>query len=197
MRQQREMLEHHAHLVAADARSARRRAPSADRLPSNSTLPEVGSISRDRQRSSVDLPEPDRPMTMKISPWRTSRSTRAHRADEPGLGELGRRRLAVCGAMKPAGVGAEDLPDVAAGELHRAGVRGRADCGAPAQRIVHASVLPESREAARPIVGRTAPFRSRAPIAPRPSTSPRWRRSRRPRLPRSSCRRGRPGRSAC
>ena len=59
--------------------------------PSNSTSPEVGSIRRDRQRSRVDLPEPDRPMTMKISPWRTSERGIAHRADQPRRSKLGRR----------------------------------------------------------------------------------------------------------
>ncbi|CAK7259606.1 conserved protein of unknown function (plasmid) [Shinella sp. WSC3-e] len=34
--------------------------------------PEVGSMRRERQRTSVDLPEPDRPMMTKISPSRTS-----------------------------------------------------------------------------------------------------------------------------
>ena len=36
--------------------------------PSNSTLPVVDSINLERQRTSVDLPEPDNPMMTKISP---------------------------------------------------------------------------------------------------------------------------------
>ena len=40
---------------------------------SNMTRPAVGSIRRDMQRTRVDLPEPDRPMMMKISPSRTTR----------------------------------------------------------------------------------------------------------------------------
>ena len=52
------------------------RSPAFSRSrPSNRTSPAVGSIRRDRQRSRVDLPEPLRPMTMKISPSGTSRLT--------------------------------------------------------------------------------------------------------------------------
>ena len=36
--------------------------------PSKVISPAVGSISRDMQRTRVDLPEPDRPMMTKISP---------------------------------------------------------------------------------------------------------------------------------
>ncbi len=39
------------------------------------TWPEVGSISRVRQRTSVDLPEPDRPITTNTSPGATSNDT--------------------------------------------------------------------------------------------------------------------------
>jgi len=60
----------------------RRRSSSSSRLeyfvmssPSNSTLPEVGRLSRFRQRTTVDFPEPDRPMTTKISPRRIFRFT--------------------------------------------------------------------------------------------------------------------------
>ena len=41
--------------------------------PSNSTWPAVGSIRRLSSRTSVDLPEPDRPMTTKISPSCTAK----------------------------------------------------------------------------------------------------------------------------
>ena len=43
--------------------------------PSNSTAPAVGSTRRDRQRTTVDLPEPESPMMMNISPSRTSKLT--------------------------------------------------------------------------------------------------------------------------
>ena len=58
-------------------RSSRRRAGLAARMssPSRSTLPSVGSIRRVRQRTSVDLPLPDRPMTTKTSPGFTSNDT--------------------------------------------------------------------------------------------------------------------------
>ena len=43
--------------------------------PLSSTEPAVGSMSRVRQRTSVDLPEPDRPITTKTSPGATSNET--------------------------------------------------------------------------------------------------------------------------
>ena len=43
--------------------------------PSRMTCPDVGSISRLSRRTSVDLPEPERPMTTKISPALTLRLT--------------------------------------------------------------------------------------------------------------------------
>ena len=83
----------------------------------------VGSISRVRQRTSVDLPLPDRPMTTKTSPGRTSNET-SRTAIVAALGRDGRvdglgvRRLA--GALgdlrlrRP-----EDLPEVADGRARR------------------------------------------------------------------------------
>ena len=43
--------------------------------PFITTLPAVGSISRVSRRTSVDLPEPDRPMTTNTSPGATSNET--------------------------------------------------------------------------------------------------------------------------
>ena len=51
------------------SRSCRRR-HAVTSSPSIATVPAVGSISRVRQRTSVDLPEPDRPITTKTSPGR-------------------------------------------------------------------------------------------------------------------------------
>src|SRR5450755_827356 len=58
-------------------RSSRRRWASALPMssPSRSTSPAVGSISRVRQRTRVDLPLPDRPITTNTSPWATSKVT--------------------------------------------------------------------------------------------------------------------------
>jgi hypothetical protein len=67
MRQKREVLEHHAHLVAADVDELRI-AGLEEVAAVQHDAAKLGSIRRDRQRTSVDLPEPDRPMTMKISP---------------------------------------------------------------------------------------------------------------------------------
>src|SRR3546814_13509909 len=44
-------------------------------VPSIRTSPAVGSISRFSMRTSVDLPEPDRPITTKISPASTLTDT--------------------------------------------------------------------------------------------------------------------------
>ena len=43
--------------------------------PYSWTMPEVGSISRVSSRTSVDLPEPERPITTKTSPGATSNET--------------------------------------------------------------------------------------------------------------------------
>jgi len=71
--------------------------------PSKTTSPAVGSISRVRQRTSVDLPEPDSPITTKTSPGATSNDTsrtaavhrarsRSSRRDSPASSvELGTR----------------------------------------------------------------------------------------------------------
>ena len=56
----------------AGARSARARRRRAGRGRRTGSRRRVGSTSRDRQRTSVDLPEPERPMMTKISPARMS-----------------------------------------------------------------------------------------------------------------------------
>ncbi len=74
--------------------------------PSNRMRPAVGSISRDMQRTSVDLPEPESPMMTKISPAAIAKRDVLHRADQPGCGELARatgRRS--CAARKRSGSG--------------------------------------------------------------------------------------------
>ena len=81
----------------------------------------VGSISRVRHRTSVDLPLPDRPMTTKTSPGRTSNETSSTAIDPAVL--RGRRRR----STRPTGSSprlvarrvlgrAEDLPEVADGD---------------------------------------------------------------------------------
>lgn len=51
--------------------------------PSMESDPAVGSISRVMQRTRVDLPEPDRPMTTNTSPLRTSKVTSRTAAVQP------------------------------------------------------------------------------------------------------------------
>src|SRR5262245_301245 len=43
--------------------------------PSMTTSPAVGSMRRERQRTTVDFPEPESPMITKISPLATSKET--------------------------------------------------------------------------------------------------------------------------
>ena len=53
--------------------------------PSRRTSPAVGSMRRVMQRTSVDLPLPDRPMTTKTSPGQTSKETSRRAIIEPVL----------------------------------------------------------------------------------------------------------------
>ena len=66
-------------------RSSRSRLSSAVRMswPSMTTCPEVAGISPVRQRTRVDLPEPDSPMTTKTSPGATSKLTSRTAAVQP------------------------------------------------------------------------------------------------------------------
>ena len=153
------------------------------------TSPAVGSTSRERQRTSVDLPEPDRPMMMKISPWRMSRSTSRTAPTRPAAVELGRAGLGRRARDEALGVVAEQLPHIAAGELYRA--FGRVISGPmPLRHVVRGLAV---RLAGRNRPGLAVASRT-VTCRPRPSSGPRWPRSRRPRRPRSSCRRGRPRR---
>ena len=88
-------------------------------LPSSSTLPAVGSISLERQRSNVDLPEPDRPMTMKISPWRTLSEASRTAPTRPAAASSAGVAIPLRAARNSAGLRAEYLPDAATGELYR------------------------------------------------------------------------------
>ena len=66
-------------------RSSRSRDGDALRMssPLTRTLPDVGSMSRVRHRTRVDLPEPDRPITTKTSPGATSNDTSRTAATQP------------------------------------------------------------------------------------------------------------------
>src|SRR3954465_14298751 len=78
-------------------RSSRSRFWSAAAMfsPSNNTSPAVGSMSRVRQRTSVDLPEPDNPITTNTSPGATSKLTSRTAAVQPVLDIRSRRDSAV------------------------------------------------------------------------------------------------------
>ncbi len=82
VRQQPEVLEDHRGPVAAQFAQPGL-VHGADVLAVDGDGPAVGSISRVRQRTSVDLPEPDRPMTTKTSPLRTSKETSRTAAVQP------------------------------------------------------------------------------------------------------------------
>ena len=62
--------------------------------PSNISVPLVGSVERVRQRTSVDLPEPDRPITTNISPCPTSKLTSRTAAVQPVRSISSRRESA-------------------------------------------------------------------------------------------------------
>ena len=100
--------EHHAHL-------ARRRSISSASVtisrPSTRISPAVISFSRDRQRTSVDLPEPDRPMTTSIRRASRPASRHGRRRHGPAAGRPDRAAAACadCGRGR-------DLPDIAAGD---------------------------------------------------------------------------------
>ena len=51
--------------------------------PSTRILPAVGSWMRLSMRTSVDLPDPDSPMTTKTSPWPTSKQMSRTAATHP------------------------------------------------------------------------------------------------------------------
>jgi hypothetical protein len=71
VRQEPEALEHHGEVARADVAQllrARRPTSISPSSVSSTTRPAVGGMSRFRQRSSVDLPLPERPMITKNSP---------------------------------------------------------------------------------------------------------------------------------
>ncbi len=90
MRQQAEILEHHAHLVAAQLDELLFRELRADPGRRSGPRPAVGSTSRDRQRTTVDLPEPDRPMIDEDLAALDRRSSRRRR---PARDRVARKRV--------------------------------------------------------------------------------------------------------
>ena len=85
--------------------------------PFITTWPAVGSISRVSNRISVDLPEPDRPITTNTSPGRDLERDvlDRHHAARLGLQVLA-REIGVRGSDDLLGAGAEDLPQAVDGE---------------------------------------------------------------------------------
>ena len=200
MRQQREILEHHAHACGGGVRSAPRREIFSRSLPSNSTLPcgrldQPGQAAHQRRFAGARQAHDDEDLA--LGGFRGRRRAR-RRPARP-------RRYRPCSAlpsrsrMKLAAFGPNSFHSIAAGKLDRPGIRcpaaGRACCSV---HVRHPIVLLEHRELrTRPISGRVSLFQSERSIAPRLSSRPRGRRSRRRRRRRSSCRRGRPRRSSC
>ena len=87
--------------------------------PSSSTWPAVGSISRVRHRTRVDLPEPDRPMTTNTSPRATSKLMSRTAVTQPVCSRIsGPVSAAIAGIGRDAiGLVAEHLPQVADREV--------------------------------------------------------------------------------
>ena len=164
--------------------------------------PTVGSISRDRQRTSVDLPEPDRPMMMKFSPCRISSEARwtaprawLHSGPETMASRCAWRDIASRlhrklsrRPCKPALMG--DRLFRSAGRCARA--LGCSSSSAPSRAHLVGSKTNRNRS---PLYGHRFPshyaqdFRIeiQRTISPNPSTSPRWQRSRRQQHRRATC----------
>ena len=70
---EREMLKDHAHLVPPDLDHLGGRGGQAGSGPERRSRHRLARSSRERQRTKVDLPEPERPMITRISPRFTSR----------------------------------------------------------------------------------------------------------------------------
>nr|BFE87330.1 hypothetical protein GCM10020093_099310 [Planobispora longispora] len=84
MRQQPEVLEDHADPVPPQVPQTCGEAAHTS-SPAIEISPAVGSISRVRQRTRVDLPLPDRPITTNTSPGRTEKLTSLTAATHPVL----------------------------------------------------------------------------------------------------------------
>ena len=76
------------------------------------------------QRTSVDLPLPESPMTTKISPRRTSKEMSRGATVQPHFAISSAGEIDVAALDRPRRVRPEDLPDVAAGDLNLRGHHG-------------------------------------------------------------------------
>ena len=105
----------------AGGRAGRPCRPRSRRAPSISIDPAVGSISRISVRTSVDLPEPERPMTTNTSPGQTSSETSRTAAMQPVFSRSSLRERSASGlpTMRSAR-GPEDLPDALGADQRRA-----------------------------------------------------------------------------
>ena len=84
-------------------------------------LPAVGSIRRMSVRTSVDLPEPESPMTTNTSPGQTSSETSLTATTHPVFARSSARgRVGVRRADEPFAVRSEDLPDPLGADRRRA-----------------------------------------------------------------------------
>ena len=116
--QQRELLEHHGDRAACGARGACAASQRVTSIgaPSCSTrtVPRATSLSRLTARSTVDLPEPERPISTQISPRSTARLMSTAPGTAVGLGDdlVAGRALVDHGEGRLA-VGAEDDVDIA------------------------------------------------------------------------------------
>ena len=155
MREQLEVLEHHAHALAHRAQAARRRAGAA--APSNSISPPSSVSSPLVQRSSVDLPEPDGPIRQTTSPACTSQRHAVQRREV-----------------------AEALDDVAIAHDLVAGLAAQQACGGIASFASSRSGAGSSRRAwpaDSRAASRSRPSRSASPARGRSARGPASRRS--------------------
>ena len=112
VREQAEVLEDHRRRVAPQLRAAPPPTPRARPGRRSRSRPRSARSSRMSVRTSVDLPEPDRPMTTKISPGHTSKETSRTAATQSCFARSSARgRSASRRADDAVGMAPEDLPD--------------------------------------------------------------------------------------
>ena len=131
-------------------RSSRSRSSSALRMssPSSMTSPAVGSIRRVMQRTRVDLPLPDRPITTKTSPGLTSNDTSRIAIIEPVLALSSSREQVDVRRADDLVLGRpEDLPQVLDRDRRRRGVPvwPGGDVHGSRRDLGHAAFLPAMR----------------------------------------------------
>ena len=157
------MLEHHAHLVAADLRQLAlgglEQIAAFEQDAPGGRLDQPRQAAHERRLARARQPHDDEDLAL------ADRESRlAHRADQPGPGEVGGRRALLVGGEEALGCRPEQLPYRLAGELDLGGHRrapaachgwssARAASGPPAARAVAAPAPVAPRSPCGLVVG--------------------------------------------